>query len=199
MNIQLLASEGEEGQEDQGAEEEEQQQEEGQQEEQQEDKPNEKMFTQEELDKIIAKKFKKLKEKEQQEKEEAEKRAKMTAEQLIEEDRKKLEAERKEFEHMKRVNETSKTLASKGLPITFADFLVGTDQEETEGRIEVFTKAFNDAVAAAVVEKFKKEPPKGSSTNADGVITRAQFKKMSLIKQAELARENPSLYEELTR
>lgn len=161
-------------------------------------KENEKLFTQEQLDEILNKKFAKWKKKQEDEIEEAKRKEKMTAEELLAEERKKFEAERKEFEHMKQVRNVTNILADKGLPVAFADFLVAADEEQTNSRLQVFEKAFNDAVGAAVADRFKKQSPKASNTDANA-MTREQFKKLNLFQQAEIAQKDPQLYAELTK
>lgn len=161
----------------------------------------EKLFTQADIDKIINKKFATWKKKQEEEKEEAEKQANMTAEEKLEHARKQLEAERKQLEYEKMVTSASKNLAKQGLPAEFADFLVGEDQEATDNRIEVFKKAFEDAVAKSVSEKFKNPSPKASASDnkATGGITREEFSKMTMVQMAKLKEEKPQVYSELTK
>ena len=84
---------------------------------------NEKTFTQEELDKILNKKFAQWQKKTEEAKLEAERKAKLTEAEKLAEERKEFEALKKHFEYEKRVNSTSKVLASNNLPVEFADFL----------------------------------------------------------------------------
>ena len=72
----------------------------------------EKTFTQEELDKILNKKFAQWQKKTEEAKIEAERKAKLTEAEKLAEERKEFEAMRKQFEYEKRVNSTSKALAS---------------------------------------------------------------------------------------
>lgn len=163
------------------------------------EKNKEKLFTQEELDKILNKRFAKLMEQKEAEKAEAERIAKMTAEEKIEEERNKLEKEKREFEIAKLTTETAKALMTKNLPSEFADFLVSADKETTEQRIELFSKAFDNAVSLAVNERFKNKPPKASNGSVEGGITKEQFRKMNIVQQAHLKQTNPELYSELVK
>lgn len=161
----------------------------------------EKLFTQADIDKIINKKFASWKKQQEEENKEAERQANMTAEEMLEEQRKQLEAERKQLEYEKMVTNTSKNLTKQGLPAEFSDFLVGEDQEATDSRIEVFKKAFEDAVAKSVSEKFKNPSPKASASDnkATGGITREEFSKMTMVQMAKLKEEKPQVYAELTK
>jgi hypothetical protein len=84
----------------------------------------EKTFTQEELDKILNKKFAQWQKKTEEAKAEAERKAKLTEAEKLAEERKEFERMKTQFEYEQRVNSTSKTLASYNLPIEFSDFLV---------------------------------------------------------------------------
>ena len=158
----------------------------------------EKTFTQSELDKILNKKFAQWQKKTEEAKQEAERKAKLTEAEKLAEERKEFEAMRKQFEYEKRVNSTSKALASNNLPVEFADFLIAEDDEATTQRVDLFKNAFNEAVAREVTQRLKGSTPK-ISTVKSLEITKEQFRKMSLVKQAELARTKPELYKELTK
>ena len=139
----------------------------------------EKTFTQAELDKILNKKFAQWQKKTEEAKIEAERKAKLTEAEKLAEERKEFEAMRKQFEHEKRVNSTSKALASNNLPVEFADFLIAEDDEATTQRVDLFKNAFNEAVEKTVNERLKGSVPKvGTSTKKE--ITKEQFKKMDL-------------------
>ena len=78
---------------------------------------NEKTFTQEELDKILNKKFAQWQKKTEEAKLEAERKAKLTEAEKLAEERKEFERMKMQFEYEQRVNSTSKVLASNNLPI----------------------------------------------------------------------------------
>ena len=125
---------------------------------------NEKTFTQEELDKILNKKFAQWQKKTEEAKLEAERRAKLTEAEKLAEERKEFEAMKKQFIYEKRVNETSKVLASNNLPIEFADFLISDSDEATTQRVDLFKNAFNEAVEKLVNERLKGNTPKSSAS-----------------------------------
>ena len=120
----------------------------------------EKTFTQEELDKILNKKFAQWQKKTEEAKAEAERKAKLTEAEKLAEERKEFEAMRKQFEYEKRVNSTSKVLASNNLPVEFSDFLVADTEEATTQRVDLFKNAFNEAVEKLVNERLKGNVPK---------------------------------------
>lgn len=160
----------------------------------------EKLFTQADIDKIINSKFAKWKTQQENDVKEAERKANMTAEEKLEEDRKKLETEIKQFEYDKLVTKTSKELMKQNLPAEFADFLVAEDAEATNQRVEIFKKAFEDAVEKVVNARFKNPAPKASAgTKLTGGISSEQFKKMTMMQRAKLKQEKPEVYAELTK
>ena len=125
-----------------------------------------KTFTQEELDKILNKKFAQWQKKTEEAKAEAERKAKLTEAEKLAEERKEFEAMKKQFEYEQRVNSTSKVLASNNLPIEFADFLIAENDEATAQRVDLFKNAFNDALEKAINERLRGKTPKISTTKA---------------------------------
>ena len=160
---------------------------------------NEKLFTQEELDKILNKKFAQWQKKTDEAKIEAERKAKLTEAEKLAEERKEFEAMKKQFEYEQRVNSTSKVLASNNLPIEFADFLVGENDEATTQRVDLFKNAFNEALEKAVKERLRGNTPKISTSSNTLEISREEFRKMPVHKQAQLRLNKPELYKELTK
>ena len=157
-----------------------------------------KTFTQDELDKILNKKFAQWQKKTEEAKAEAERKAKLTEAEKLAEERKEFEAMKKQFEYEQRVNSTSKVLASNNLPIEFADFLIAENDEATTQRVDLFKNAFNEALEKALNERLRGSVPKVSTGKALE-ISKEEFKKMSLAKQAELKLTKPNLYKELTK
>ena len=138
----------------------------------------EKTFTQAELDKILNKKFAQWQKKTEEAKQEAERKAKLTEAEKLAEERKEFEAMRKQFEYEKRVNSTSKTLASNNLPVEFADFLIAEDDEATTQRVDLFKNAFNEAVEKVITQRLKGNTPKTSTVKAK-VFTVNDIKSMT--------------------
>ena len=170
-----------------------------------EQEPVVKTFTQEEVDKIIAKRIsrerKDIEAKIEAERQEAERLAKLSEAErqkaMFEKQVAEFEATKRAFEQEKLLNETVKQLASRNLPIEFADILKAQDAESTLENINKFEEKFNAALEAKVNDRLKGNTPK-SSTNKSLEITKEAFKKMSLVKQAEIAKTKPELYKKLT-
>ena len=158
----------------------------------------EKTFTQSELDKILNKKFAQWQKKTEEAKIEAERKAKLTEAEKLAEERKEFEAIRKQFEYEKRVNSTSKVLASNNLPVEFSDFLIAETDEATTQRVDLFKNAFNEALEKAVNERLKGKTPK-VSTSKNIEITKEQFNKMDLVQRQKLFVENRELYNKLSQ
>ena len=158
----------------------------------------EKTFTQAELDKILNKKFAQWQKKTEEAKQEAERKAKLTEAEKLAEERKEFEAMRKQFEYEKRVNSTSKTLASNNLPVEFADFLIAEDDEATTQRVDLFKSAFNEAVEREITQRLRGTTPK-TSTKASKSITKEEWNKMNLVQRQKIYNSNRNLYDELNK
>lgn len=197
MNIQLLASDEDQNIDDNNIEDNNVPDDD----KQIEDVKTEKTFTQEEVDKMIAKRLKREKEKAEAEKEEAEKLAKMSEKErqqaLFDKQVKEFEETKKAFENEKLLNETTKQLATKNLPVEFADMLKGSDAESTFENIKVFEEKFNKALEASINERLKRNIPKVSSSTSNSSANPYSRKSWSLTKQMELERDNPQLAQEL--
>ena len=139
----------------------------------------EKTFTQEELDKILNKKFAQWQKKTEEAKAEAERKAKLTEAEKLAEERKEFERMKMQFEYEQRVNSTSKVLASNNLPIEFADFLIGDSDEATTQRVDLFKNAFNEALEKALTERLRGNTPK-TSTVKNRTFTANDIKNMSV-------------------
>ena len=167
--------------------------------------PTVKTFTQEEVDKMIQKRLsrerKDIEAKIEAERQEAERLAKLSEAErqkaMFEKQVAEFEATKRAFEQEKLLNETVKQLASRNLPIEFADILKAQDAESTLENINKFEEKFNAALEAKVNDRLKGNTPK-SATNKSLEITKEAFKKMSLVKQAEIAKTKPELYKKLT-
>ena len=158
----------------------------------------EKTFTQTELDKILNKKFAQWQKKTEEAKQEAERKAKLTEAEKLAEERKEFEAMRKQFEYEKRVNSTSKVLASNNLPIEFADFLIGDTDEATTQRVDLFKNAFNEALEKAVNERLRGRTPKVSTSKALE-ITKEDFRSMSYKEKMDLYNKDKELFNKLSK
>jgi hypothetical protein len=96
-------------------------------------------------------------------------------------------------------SELKSVLASRGLSAEFADIINITDDiEASQINIDKLDKLFKAAVKAEVEKRLAGSAPKGNGAAATAEMTKEQFAKLPLSKQAELYRENPELYKKLT-
>lgn len=190
MNIQLLASKGndnsqalEGGDNNQSSQVSEQ-------------NKNEKTFTQADFDKAFNKAYAKLSsefekklEAEKSKVEEAKKLETMSAE---ERSKNELEKLKKQLEEMQKAearkdltNSTLKEMATRGIDADFLDFVMGEDADTTKSRLDTFEAKFNSMVDAKVeaiiAERIKgKTPITSTKTTTSSEFTAEDVKKMSV-------------------
>ena len=166
-----------------------------------------KTFTQEEVDKMISKRLqrerKDIEAKIEAERREAEELAKLSEQErqkkLFEKQVKEFEETKRAFENERLLNETSKQLASKSLPIEFAEMLKGNNAEKTFENIQLFETKFNEAVEKVVTERLRGNVPKTTTSSSATSITKEQFNKMDLAQRQKLFNDNRELYNELSK
>ena len=166
-----------------------------------------KTFTQDEVDKMISKRLqrerKDIKAQIEAERKEAEELAKLSEaekqKKLFEKQVKEFEETKRAFENERLLNETSKQLASKNLPIQFAEMLKGNDAEKTFENIQLFEVKFNEAVEKVVTERLRGNVPKTTTSLNSPSITKEQFNKMDLAQRQKLFNDNRELYNELSK
>lgn len=95
-------------------------------------------------------------------------RAKMTADEIAEEERqetqKKLEAAQEEIRLMKLENETSKVLEENKIPQKFGKFLMQDNIETTKENIEDFKKTYEEDLERIKKEIYQSEAPRTGET-----------------------------------
>ena len=164
-----------------------------------------KTFTQEEVDKMISKRLqrerKDIEAKIEAERKEAEELSRLSEQErqkkLFEKQVKEFEETKRAFENERLLNETSKQLASKNLPIEFAEMLKGNDAEKTFENIQLFEAKFNEAVEKVVTERLRGNVPKTTTSLNNTSITKEQFRSMSYMEKMNLYNENKDLFNEL--
>ena len=164
-----------------------------------------KTFTQDEVNEIINKRLqrerKDIEAKIEAERKEAEELAKLSEQEkqkkLFEKQVKEFEETKRAFENERLLNETSKQLASKNLPIEFAQLLKDKNAEKTFENISMFEAKFNEAVEKVVTERLRGNVPKTTTSSNGTLITKEQFKSMSYMEKMNLYNENKDLFNEL--
>lgn len=168
-----------------------------------------KTYTQEEVDALLQKEadrrvseaLKKQERKNADKVREAEKLAQMNEQQKyeyqLEQREKAIQEKERALALAENKNEASKILAEKGLSLSLVDFVVAEDAETMNANITLLEKAFKQSVKAEVEKRLGSSSPK-KNLPPDEALTKEKFNKLSLIKQQELARDNPDLYKSLT-
>lgn len=107
-----------------------------------------------------------------------------------------LEAKEREFALAQNKLEATKIMASRGLPVTFVDYIVADDAETMMDNITNFERVFKSAVADEVAKKISSPAPKVGSIK-QSTLTKEQFRKLGTIQRMELKQSNPELYNSL--
>lgn len=138
-------------------------------------------YTDEDVNKIIDKKFAEWQKKQQKEVDEAKKLAEMNATQKAEYERDQLQKKLDELEKQASLAEMTKTArkilseSNINIPDELLSMMVTTDAEETKAAVDGFAKIFKEAVEGAVKERLKGEPPKRSSGSGTQAMTKEQI------------------------
>ena len=166
-----------------------------------------KTFTQDEVNEMISKRLqrerKDIEAKIEAERKEAEELSRLSEQErqkkLFEKQVKEFEETKRAFENERLLNETSKQLASKNLPIEFAQMLKGNDAESTFENIKLFEAKFNEALEKAITERLRGNVPKTTISSNSASITKEQFRSMSYMEKMNLYNENKDLFNELSK
>ena len=164
-----------------------------------------KTFTQEEVDKMISKRLqrerKDIEAKIEAERKEAEELSRLSEQErqkkLFEKQVKEFEETKRAFENERLLNETSKQLASKNLPVEFAEMLKGNDAESTFENIKLFEVKFNESVEKVVTERLRGNVPKTTTSSNSASITKEQFRSMSYMEKMDLYNKDKDLFNQL--
>ena len=171
-----------------------------------------KTYTQEEVDKMIDKRFARMKADFEKEKKELErkhnesiedyeeriKNANLTAEEKhkkeIDKIQKDLDAKNAELTKIKTDEIKRTTLAKYKMPDKFLDRISGTNEEEIEASVKGFAEVMGEYVKGLGASGIPRAMNGGSE---DKKYTKEEFSKMTLSERTELFNTNKKLYDEL--
>ena len=155
------------------------------------DKNQDKKYTDEDVDRILGRKFAEWEKKQQKKVDEAKKLAEMNAQEKAEYKQQQLEKRIQELEDEKTLSgmrdEARKQLSEKGINISdeLLAFMVSKDAKETKEAVDSFADLFNAAVNEAVKGKARQTTPKESghfSSGKTGINIGEMAKKARIIK-----------------
>lgn len=133
---------------------------------------------------------------------EAEKLSKMNEQEKIEYQlqlrEEAIAAKEKELALLENKAEASKILAEKGLSAELVDFIVAEDAETMNNNIKILSQAFDKSVKAEVEKRLASKAPR-QNLPLDKPIGQTEFRKMGAVQLAMLQRDNPELYEQLSK
>lgn len=154
-----------------------------------EEPTQEKLFTQEDVDRMITKRLAKEKAKQEKALQEAERLSKMSDDERV---KAELQAERDAFEEErnaylkeKMLTACEKELVKESLPVEFAKLLVTDDADSTSDNIKAFKDKWNKALESAVNDRLKASSrvPKKETNQAEGITWEDVLNNPSLLKK----------------
>lgn len=159
-------------------------------------------YTDEDVDKLIDKKFSQWQKKQEKVVIEAKKLAEMTVTEKAEYEREQLQKELDEYKKKDALSQMEKQarkiLAAEGISISseLLSTMVTTDAKQTKDAIDDFVKAFKAAVEKEVREKLKGSSPRKGTVSGTPTMTK---KEIMAIKDSELRQkkmlENKELFD----
>lgn len=127
-----------------------------------------------------------------------EKRAKMSADEKAEADRKAQEErdqqEREKFHREQAHFYAQQELASRHLPDTFADYIADQDHDTMVANADSFERAFTDAVHEETLKRMQGDQTPASGTHTPNTsVTKKDWDAMSYSEQLAIYQKNPQL------
>lgn len=166
-------------------------------------KGDEKKYTDEDLNAILDKKFKKWQQQKQKEIDEAAKLANMNAQEKAEHERDQLKAELDELKRANTRSEMESTargiLQESGvnIPDNLIKMIITDEADSTSKNVKDFIKSFNAAVTAEVKNKLSGKAPQTGTSNKSGITKADILKEKNNHKRQALMREHPELFPNL--
>lgn len=156
---------------------------------------------QSEADKRVTAALKKAERKQEAAVKEAARLAKMDEEQRyqyeLEQREKAIAAKERELALAENKAAAAAVLSNRGLSAELVNLVVAEDAEVMNSNISLLEKCFKASVKAEVEKRLASTTPK-KNLPMDANIDRDSFRKMSLMQQSQLLKEQPELYKSLT-
>ena len=156
-------------------------------------------YTDEDVNKIIDKKFAEWEKKRQKQVDEAKKLAEMNAQQKAEYERDELQKQLNDYKRKDTISEMTKTARSMlseqdiNVSDTVISFLVSEDAEATKKAVDGFAKAFKSEVDKQVKEALKGNPPRKATSTTN--VTKESIMKIADRKERQrMIKEHRDLF-----
>ena len=166
-------------------------------------KPPVKMYTQEEVEKMMKDRVAREKKAAEEALEEAKKLAKMNEDEKAKYELEKLQSELAEYKKKDAFNglskEASKMLSEHNIHADdeLLAFVVKDDAEATKLAVDSFVALVNSKVTDGVKQALSGTPPKSNASSNSGVKNPFSKEHFNLTEQGKLLNENPELYKQL--
>ena len=167
------------------------------------EQPNDKKYSDAEVDEIINKKFAKWKKEQEAEQSEAKKLKSMNADEKTKynQDKRQAELDKREQEIAKRelMAEAKSILNERGLPVDLAGVIDLTDADTVKASIEAIGKQWEQAVQKGIADKLKGTQPLTKAPQVSNSITKAELVKMKYQERLDFKTKNPDEYNKIMK
>ena len=165
--------------------------------------PNDKKYSDAEVDEIINKKFAKWKKEQEAEQSEAKKLKSMNADEKTKynQDKRQAELDKREQEIARRelMAEAKSILNERGLPVDLAGVIDLTDADTVKASIEAIGKQWEQAVQKGIAEKLKGTQPLTKAPQNSNGITKEALTKMKYQERLDFKTKNPDEYNKIMK
>ena len=162
------------------------------------EQPNDKKYSDAEVDEIIKKKYAKWKKDQEVEQSEAKKLKSMNTDEKTKynQDKRQAELDKREQEIAKRelMAEAKSILNERGLPVDLAGVIDLTDADTVKASIEAIGKQWEQAVQKGIAEKLKGTQPLTKAPQNSNGITKEALTKMKYQERLDFKTKNPDEY-----
>lgn len=174
-----------------------------------ETEPTKTTYTQEEVDRLLQQEsdrrvtaaLKKAEAKRDKDVREAQRLASMNEDEKlryeVEQRQKELDEREAKIALLENTATATKILSEKGLPPALVELVIAADADDMMSRINLLDKWLKEGIKTGVEQRLASASPRAGS--AGEVMDKAAFSKLPLLKQQEIARQNPDLYRKMTQ